>query len=430
MTNDSGVRYIGGIRALPVWLRLLTSYGRYLFRPRRYPLCILSCSKGGLLKSMHTVKDLHLLKVVKSDGGYRYCLTVPKWPSQPYDHMAVLGGLNINAAGTKFKQQVDHAILAVSRKCAYRCRHCYERPHIASEETVPLNAWKRTVRDLQAMGARALKDAGLEVAAVGLDDVNPERHDALRGYPGAFREALGAIRCFRRAGIFTYINLCLTKDLVHSGGLPALLELAKDLGVGAIRFLEPVPVGGYQGENRAYLFSDDDRAATMDFFIRVNSSRRYADYPFISYEAYSEALERLGCMMGGHSHFSIDSLGNVVPCVFLPVSFGNIQDENLPCIFQRMRLAIPGPCRQGCSAALLASAVNKQANCGTPLPVPFSAMRSEWRRLYPDPIQAIDLALRPSIYLRRGQQGSNVRQSGLHHVAEKGKSSILSTTDD
>lgn len=428
MTNDSGVRYIGGIRALSVWLRLLTSYGRYLFRPRRYPLCILSRSKGGLLKSMQTVKDLHLLKVVKSDGGYRFCLTVPKWPSPPYDHMAGLGGLNVNAAGTKFKQQVDHAILAISRKCVYRCRHCYERPHLASEETVPLNAWKRTVRDLQAMGtsiivfsggepmlrygdllelvrsgdktlsefhvhtsghgvtedkARALKDTGLEVAAVGLDDVNPERHDALRGYPGAFQEALGAIRCFRRAGIFTYINLCLTKDLVHSGGLPALLELAKDLGVGAIRFLEPIAVGGYLGENMADLFSEEDRARTTEFFEQANSSRRYADYPFISYEAFSEAPAHLGCMMGGHSHFSIDSLGNVIPCVFLPVSFGNIQDEDLPRIFQRMRLAIPRPCRQGCSAALLASAVNKQANCGTPLPVPFSAMRSEWQRLYP-----------------------------------------------
>lgn len=407
--------------------RLLASYSRYLLRRRRYPQFLLSRSKGGLLKSMQTVKDLHLTKFVKSDGGYRYCLSVPKWPSPSYDRMAGLGGLNINAAGTKFKQQVDHAILAISRKCVYRCRHCYERPNIASEETVPLDAWKRTVRDLQNMGtsiivfsggepmlrygdllelvksgdktlsefhihtsghgvnedkARALRDAGLEAAAVGLDDVNPERHDALRGYSGAFGEAQGAIRDFRRAGIFVYINLCLTKNLVRSGDLPALMELARDQDVGAIRFLEPVPVGGYQGENRADLFSDDDRAATTDFFVRINSSRRYARYPFISYEAFFEAPDRLGCMMGGHSHFAIDGLGNVIPCVFLPVSFGNIVNEDLPSIFRRMREAIPRPCRQGCSAALLASMINDQASSGSRLPVPFASMQSDWQRLY------------------------------------------------
>ena len=428
MRNDSGVRYLGGIRIWPTRLRLLASYGRYLFRPRRYPLFILNRSKGGLLRSLQTAKELHIRKYVKSDGGYRYSLTVPKWPSQPYDRMAGLGGLNINAAGTKFKRQVDHAILAISRKCVYRCRHCYERSHIASEETVPLEAWKRTVRDLQAMGtsiivfsggepmlrygdllellrsgdkslsefhvhtsghavtedkAKALKDAGLEAAAIGLDDVNPGRHDALRGYPGAFREAISAIHSFRRAGLFTYINLCLTKDLVRSGDFPTLMELAKGLGVGAIRFLEPVPVGGYQEKDRAELFSDEDRAVTTDFFLKVNGSRRYARYPFISYEAFSEAPERLGCMMGGHSHFAVDGLGNVLPCVFLPVSFGNIMAEDLAAIFSRMREAIPRPCREGCAAALLASAVSDQAGRGRPLPVPFVSMRPEWSRLYP-----------------------------------------------
>jgi MoaA/NifB/PqqE/SkfB family radical SAM enzyme len=437
MTGDSGARYLGGIKALPVRLMMLTSYSRYLLRPRRYPLFTLSRSKGGLLSSIRTAKDLHLLKLVKSDGGYRYSLAVPRWPSKPYDRMAGLGGLNINAAGTEYKQQVDHAILAISRRCAYRCRHCYERPRIASEEAVSLDVWKRAVRDLEAMGtsiivfsggepmlrfpdllelvrsgdkslsefhvhtsghgvtedrARALKAAGLEAAAVGLDDADPGRHDALRGYPGAFREAVSALRDFRRAGIFTSINLCLTKDLVRSGDLPALLELAKDLGVGAVRFLEPVPVGGYQGERMAGLFSDEDRAATTDFFIRVNTSRRYASYPFVSYEAFFEAPERLGCMMGGHSHFGIDSLGNVVPCVFLPVSFGTIVSEDLPRIFHRMRAAIPRPCRQGCSAALLAESIQDRANRGDPLPVPFSALRSEWQRLYPAVPSTLDRA--------------------------------------
>ena len=428
MSDNSAVQYLGGLRAWPTRLRILAYYGRCLLRPRRYPPFILGRSKGGLLSTIATAKELHLRKYVKSDGGVRSSLTLPKWPSKPYDRMVGRGGLNINAAGTPFKRQVDHAILAISRKCAYRCRHCYERSHIGSEEAVPVEAWKRTVRDLQAMGtgiivfsggepllryddlldllrsgdkalsefhihtsghgmtdgkARELKAAGLEAAAVGLDDVDPGRHDALRGYPGAFQEALAAIGSLRRAGLFVSINLCLTKELVRSGDLPALMDLAKDKGVGAIRFLEPVPVGGYQGLPRAELFSDADRTAATDFFLRVNGSRRYARYPFISYEAYFEAPERLGCMMGGHSHFAVDALGNVIPCVFLPVSFGNIMTEDLPAIVGRMREAIPRPCRGGCSAALLASSVSDAADHGRSFPVPFASMEREWQRLYP-----------------------------------------------
>jgi MoaA/NifB/PqqE/SkfB family radical SAM enzyme len=400
------IRYLAGVRAFPVGLRLLASYGRYLVRPRRYPLFVLRASRGGLFKTFKTVKEMRLLKFVRWRGTYRYSLSVPRWPSPVYDRMAGLGSLNVNAAGTGLKQQVDQVILAVSRRCAYRCRHCYERARIAAEETVPLADWKRAVRGLQAMGtgiivfsggepllryddllellasgdgalsefhihttgygltearAAALAAAGLEAAGVGLDDVDPARHDALRGFPGAFRTAVEAIRLFQRAGVFTYINLCLTKDLVRSGGLPALMDLARDLGVGAVRFLEPVPVGGYGGAERDDLFSEEDRAVTTAFFETVNPCRRtgrypYARHPFISYEAYSEAPQRLGCRMGGHAHFAIDGEGNVVPCVFLPVSFGNIRSEDVSAIYGRMRAAIPRPSHEGCAAALMAGA--------------------------------------------------------------------------
>jgi MoaA/NifB/PqqE/SkfB family radical SAM enzyme len=429
MEHESPVRYIGGLGARLVWLRMLASYAKYAARRRRYPLFILNPSKGGLLKTLQTAKDVRLQKFVKSNGGYRFCLSIPRWPSSAHDQMAARGGLNVRAAGTKYKQQVDQAFLAVSRKCAYHCRHCYERHNTAAVETVPLAAWQRTAKDLQDLGANvivltggepmlrfddvlelvkagdksrsefhihtsghgvtearasALKRAGLEAAAIGLDDVNPARHDTLRGYPGAFSEAVQAIHAFRRAGVFTYINLCLTKDLVRSGDLPALMELAKGLGLGAVRFLDPVPVGGYLGEDVSALFSDDDRKTATEFFEEVNGGRRYRRYPFISYEAYAEAPERLGCQMGGLSLFAVDSLGNVLPCVFLPVSFGNILDEDLPSIYARMRRAVPGPCRQGCSAALLADAIKDQVNRGMPLPLPFESMRLEWQRLYPD----------------------------------------------
>lgn len=67
--------------------------------------------------------------------------------------------------------------------------------------------------------ALALKNSGLIAAGVGLDDLDQKRLDLFRGYQNAFREATTAIKYFLDAGVFTYLNNCLTQDLIHSGDL-------------------------------------------------------------------------------------------------------------------------------------------------------------------------------------------------------------------
>ncbi|MGD0783720.1 MAG: radical SAM protein, partial [Candidatus Aminicenantales bacterium] len=414
------VRFYSGWRAVPLRLRLLLSYGAARLRRKKNPLFILGAKRGGLLSTLRTVKGLRFDRIVRQGGTYRYCLTVPALPSKPYDMMISRGGLNINAAGTPYKSTIDYVILAVSRKCPYRCAHCYERFNLRGGADVPLETWKRTVAEVQDVGAaiivlsggepmsrfdgvleilgaadkgrsefhihtsghgvtprraRLLKDAGLSAAAVGLDDVRPGREDALRGYKGAFAEAVASLRAFQDAGLFTYLNLCLSKDLVRSGDLPAYMDMARDLGVGAVRFLEPRPTGGYCGETAGELFSVEDRAAATVLFTRMNTGRRYRRHPFISYEAFYEAPERLGCRMGGHSLLYIDSAGNVNPCVFLPVRFGNIREEGFPAIYARMRASIPRPVRACCPSLTLADVFKKQKETGQALPIPIDSIR-------------------------------------------------------
>jgi MoaA/NifB/PqqE/SkfB family radical SAM enzyme len=202
--------------------------------------------------------------------------------------------------------------------------------------------------------ARALKDAGLTAAAVGLDDVNPKRQDALRGRGGAFEAAAAAVESFNREGVLTYLNLCLTPALIRSGDLWAYFEMARRLGVGLVEILEPRPCGGFQGRRVDGLISEEDRAAVAEFVRKGNHERRYRNHPLLYSIAAMEAPDRMGCMMGGLSHFSIDSAGNVIPCVFVPVSFGNILHEDLPAIFARMRHAVPAPIHAGCGSVLLA----------------------------------------------------------------------------
>jgi MoaA/NifB/PqqE/SkfB family radical SAM enzyme len=341
--------------------------------------------------------------------------------------MVANGGLNIMAAGTPLKSQVDIAILAITRKCSYDCKHCYEHFNLAETDSVPIERWKEVIKDLQKMGtsiitlsggepmlrykglkellesadknlsefhiytsghrvdqekALALKDAGLKAAAIGLDDVNPDRHDELRGYKGSYKEAIQAIKYFYEADVFTYLNLCLTKDLVRSGELWKYYELAKDLKAGGIRLLEPRPCGGYLSHKADNLFSENDRKVTTEFFLKSNRAKKYKDYPFVSYQAYLEDPSRLGCLMGGHTHFHIDSLGNVEPCVFLPISFGNIMEEDFSDIFKKMRKAIPHPLHKQCPGVSLAEKIKMKKNNGIPLPIPYREMEKEWQQMF------------------------------------------------
>ena len=191
------------------------------------------------------------------------------------------------------------------------------------------------------------------MAAVGLDDVDATRFDALRGSPGAFQRAVSALEHFAAAGLLTCTNLCLTRAFLRSGDLWRYFDLVRDLGVGLVQLLEPRPCGGYGGKAMGDLFDDEDREVVREFVRVGNTSRRYAGHPLLYNLAEVERSPQIGCTMGGISHFAIDTAGHVIPCVFAHVSFGSILEEDLPPILARMRRVMPGPIHKGCPSILL-----------------------------------------------------------------------------
>ena len=98
------------------------------------------------------------------------------------------------------------------------------------------------------------------------------------------------------------------------------------------------------------MFSREEREVVTMFYEEANLDKKYRNYPAVVYFQYYERSDIYGCLMG-LSHFYINSLGNVQPCIFLPVSFGNILEEDFPVIFKRMREAFPKPIKQPCPAA-------------------------------------------------------------------------------
>jgi MoaA/NifB/PqqE/SkfB family radical SAM enzyme len=398
------------------------SAARYL-QKHKYPLF----RTKGAISTYRIGRALKLHKQMQLNSKHFISPVLPHYPSAAFDHMVGMGGLNFFEAGTGLKQQISMILLGITRKCPLRCRHCYEHFNLSSEDVVSMSRWKEVLREIQSLGAgvvvlsggepmqrysellelldsgdknlsdfhlhtsgygvtteRALelKDAGLTAAAVGLDDVHAGRHDALRGFPGAHQQAVRALQYFHSAGIFTYTNMCLTKEMIANGDLWNYLDLMKELKVGLIEMLEPRPCGAYAAADSSVLLTEEEREKVMEFFVQGNTSRKYRHHPLIYYVAYAESPEQMGCMMGGLSHMTIDSMGNVNPCVFLPVTFGSILKEDFRSIYQRMREAIPRPVHKECPSISLAPVLRARSKESAGWPVPYSAIRAEWDAHY------------------------------------------------
>jgi MoaA/NifB/PqqE/SkfB family radical SAM enzyme len=412
-----------GWRLGPLTLRYVVAMLAYALQPRKYP--------HFSLRSLTTLlgKKLIAIRRIARLGKYYYGATmrIPRWPSPAFDRMVANGGLNIEAGLIAKKHQIDAAILGITRKCSYACEHCYDAFNHHDDDAVPVERWVETVRQLQECGtsvivlsggepmlryaavleilyradlnlsdfhlhtsgagvtpthAKQLAEKGLVAAGIGLDYPDVERQDRFRGARGAFANAVNALEVFADAGVFTYTNLCLQKDLICGGALYDYLDLAKRLNVGGIQLLEPKPCGNYAGRQAEDLFSEADRNEVMKFFIDANQSKRFKEYPPVGYTAYYERPENFGCLMGGLSTLSIDGNGDVLPCTFVPVSFGNILSEDFDAIYRRMRGVISRPHSGTCAAVLLSEPIAQERRKRGNGTVHYEDFRQQWRAVF------------------------------------------------
>ncbi len=375
-------------------------------------------------KTLQLRKKLLLNKSLKYENKYYSTPTIPGFPSPAFEYMVSNGGLNYSAAGTDLKRQIDSAFLAITNSCTLNCIHCYEKHNINKNGFIPVENWLIIVKQLQKLGVniiiltggepllrfndlikilsfgdknlsdfhlhtsgfsitkekvKALKNAGLTAAAVGLDDFVQVRHETIRG-KNTFQTAVEALQLFNEEGILTYVNLCPSKELIRSGGLFEYYDFVKNLNVGLIQLLEPRPCGGFGDLSKEKLLSEEDKAVLFDFTQKGNFSKKYKNHPLIYYVAHIEGATQMGCNMGGLSHFYIDSAGNVNPCVFMPISFGNINSEDFLSIYKRMRNAVPVPIHKECPSVTFSEIIKIKKSQGNKIPIEFCKIEAEWKK--------------------------------------------------
>ncbi|MEM0498737.1 MAG: radical SAM protein [Methanothrix sp.] len=174
-----------------------------------------------------------------------------------------------------------------------------------------------------------LRKSGLYALRVSIDSPVEEQHDRFRGREGAFRDAISGVRNALRAGLL--VDLFMVVSPYNIDQLEDAYSLASDLGAHELSLYEIVAVGRWK-EHADEVLSPRDIERLADFHRRMN---RLPDGPRVTALPYLLSPQMFGCF-AGRRWMHVDPSGDVMPCAYMPISFGNVKNSSLKNIWMRM----------------------------------------------------------------------------------------------
>ncbi len=308
-------------------------------------------------------------KVIQFGNHYVINTNFPPYPGRAFDAL-IEQFSSVGEAGEN--RRLFSVTWAVTNRCRYNCWHCYNAGR--SQKDISLSAIKKTAKEILKLGAviitltggepllrkdleeivsslgdksslilgttgdglteeraKRFKSAGLFGVGISLDSLNESEHDMMRGRKGAFKTALKALRTVSDWGLYPYVVSVATREFLKREHFFPFLEFVSQIGAREIHLLEPSPTGKLSSKKDVVL-SKKERDLIFKYQDMVSKSD---DLPVLSSFAYIESENAFGCG-AGLTHIYIDGSGEVCPCNLVPMSFGNIEKEELADILNRM----------------------------------------------------------------------------------------------
>jgi len=263
-------------------------------------------------------------------------------------------------------------VFASSYSCNFRCSHCYANRFRDTNKN-PLTFYEKTVviKECLELGAtsfdfvggeiglskdlglllkvcrpykthlslasngydmtkekvRHLKQAGIDKISISIDSGSEEEHDKFRNKPGSYRRCFEAIENVRKEGLTPIIITCVSKGATKKKSFHDLVNYAIEHRIGLV-FSAAIPFGEWEGKMDILCDEEDIR------YMKELHER----YPFLTRDCY-ENMGSYGCPAAKQILY-VSEYGDVMPCPFTHISFGNIRYESMHDIRQRM-LSIP-----------------------------------------------------------------------------------------
>lgn len=267
--------------------------------------------------------------------------------------------------------------LQVTTRCQANCIHCSAARHRQpGKPELETEDWKRVIRESEQLGVvtivftggepllrpdifeliewvdkdeavalmfsngllldkdrvEKLHKAGLWAIHISIDSPDAAAHDRMRGVPGCWQNAIDGLKRCKDVGMLAGISTYATPERLRNGQVTEMIELAKSVGADEITIFDVVPTGRLLHEDRKHLLTDDDKEELCRIEDRYNEGH---PLPSVITQAHVNGPSGNGCY-AGWCQFYLTAYGDVTPCDFTPLAFGNVREESLETIWNRM----------------------------------------------------------------------------------------------
>lgn len=178
---------------------------------------------------------------------------------------------------------------------------------------------------------------GVSIVTISLDSADAATHDAGRGIPGLFDRVMRGAAWLQARGVDVFFCTILTRANIANGDADAMWRLAVEKNV-MLTVNLPCPVGGWSHED--VTLDEAERAFHRELITRPN----------MRWEGSSNYF-RLGCPAGIEKLY-ISPYGDVMPCNFMHLSYGNLRERPLAQIWRDLLARSPfNKIQDGCIVA-------------------------------------------------------------------------------
>lgn len=334
----------------------------------------------GLLKRMALyTRTFENNKYVRVNGKMRIGLYVSAYGTKPY------WATNDKLLSYEKAMVPSTVLFSVTSACRNKCEHCYQKndrgkdigidtlieaavtlqdmgvPYFIIEGGDSFLVWDKLKKLVAALDGRSeiwvnttgdevtmervmeLKKLGMTAVRFSLHRHDPESFNRFLGVDWAWDNLIKGTDICYRAGVPVVFNSCVDREGFYNGDFEKLMDRARQLKGVIIEIIHPKRAGGWLSQPLEP-FTEDDFQRLRELVRTYNFNPQYRDYPMISCQIMEEDTTMYGCSAGGVERFYVNAKGDVQPCEFLNISFGNIGREKIDTIFKRMRshFMLPG----------------------------------------------------------------------------------------
>jgi len=171
--------------------------------------------------------------------------------------------------------------------------------------------------------ARHLKEIGVDKVKVSIDSIDEKIHNDIRNAK-VYKRAIEAIFISKKSGLHAIINTVATNINVRDGQMERLAKFGQDNEID-INVLVLAAMGKVDGRTDLQITNEDTKAM-WELSLK---------YPLFHRDIFGSYDIEYGCK-AGNINIYITKYGEVYPCYGIPITFGNIMQEKLKSILDKM----------------------------------------------------------------------------------------------